>query len=36
MVQTAYDLYQGKEVEEVVYFPVNTVDINNVKEYLQK
>ena len=36
MVQAAYDLTQGKEVEKVVYFPLNTVDINNVSEYLEK
>lgn len=36
MVQAAYDLHQGKEVEKVVYFPLNTVDISNVSEYLDK
>lgn len=36
MVQAAYDLHNGKEVEKVVYFPLNTVDITNVQEYLNK
>lgn len=34
MVQTAYDLCEGKEVEETVYFPMETIKIDNVGEYL--
>lgn len=34
MVQSAYDLRQGKEVEKITYFPMETVTIDNVNEYL--
>lgn len=34
MVQSAYDLVQGKEVETENYFPMNTITIDNVAEYL--
>ncbi len=35
MVQFANDLAQGKEVEKVFYFPLTTVDINNVGDFLK-
>lgn len=34
MVQSAYDLTQGKEVEKTTYFPMVTITIDNVAEYL--
>lgn len=35
MVQAAYDLTQGKPVEKLTYFPMETVTIDNVKDYLK-
>lgn len=35
MVQSAYDLTQGKEVEKTTYFPMETITIDNVKDYMK-
>lgn len=34
MVQSAYDLTQGKEVEKTTYFPMENVTIDNAKDYM--
>ncbi len=36
MVQAAYDLTQGKEVQKTTYFPMVNIDITNVKEFMGK
>jgi ribose transport system substrate-binding protein len=36
MVQAAYDLTQGKKVQEKTYFPMVNIDISNVKEFIGK
>ncbi len=35
MVQTASDLMEGKDVEKKNYFPMNTITIDNVAEYMK-
>ena len=35
MVQAACDLVEGKEVEKTVYFPMQTITIDNVAEYME-
>lgn len=34
MVQSAYDLVEGKEVEKETYFPMVTITIDNVADYM--
>lgn len=36
MIQTAYDLENGKEVEKVVFFPQIQITIDNAQEFLTK
>lgn len=35
MVQTAVDLVEGKEVEEMTYFPMENITIDNVADYME-
>lgn len=36
MVQSACDLIEGKEVEKITYFPMQTITIDNASEYLDE
>lgn len=36
MIQSAYDLTQGKTVEKTTYFPMKTITKDNAAEYLKK
>lgn len=35
MVQSAYDLVKGEEVEKETYFPMETITIDNVADYME-